>query len=95
LDFSGGISGSNNPLINNLFNVLQTWKINTLGTKDANDHDIPIKVPVAAKMVTSMDGGGIDQVVHPQVTKCLSIGHSVDVLPSHWGQRGSYLAGTL
>jgi hypothetical protein len=55
-------------------------EINTLDTKDANDHNIPIKVPIAAKMVTSMDGYGIDQVVHPQVTKRLPIRHSADVL---------------
>ena len=54
-------------------------RISTAHQND-NEHNVPIQVPVSTKMVTSMNGGGIDQVDHPQVTVRLPLGHGVEVL---------------
>jgi hypothetical protein len=38
--------------------------------------------PVSTKVVAGMDSGGIDQVIHPQITEHLPIGYGTDILPS-------------
>ena len=82
LERSGGISGSNSPRISNSFNILQQRRSVTTKRQDINDYHIPIKVAIGVKVVTSMDGSRINQVICPKITERFPIGHGTTVLPS-------------